>query len=140
MEGVFGLVLDLVVLDVRTFGEDHLGDGVGAVAVTSSSGVGFYDRHLALRFGEDHRARAREERGPVGGREEDEFYGLFDDGAGRELDEGPVLGEGGVQRGECVAVPSAESRPERPQRSSPLCDDRARLVTTTPGGSAVSRP
>ena len=112
-----GLVLDLVVLDVGAFVEDDLGDGVRAVDVAGRPA--WVSTMVAWLPGPARTTeRGLDTTGDAAGvGEEHELDRLVDDGAGGELDECPVVGEGGVERREGV-VDTARTRREKTARSA----------------------
>ena len=103
VEGQLPLLLDLIVLERGALAEDDLRDGVRAVGVVAETGVALDDRGLAPAIGDDQVPRLRQHRSRQRGREEEQMDRLRYPHTRREVHEGAVLGEGGVQGGEPVA-------------------------------------
>ena len=104
VEGARALLLQLVVVEAGALAQHHLGDGVGQVNFIGDAGVGLDHGRLAARAGDDQVARLRH-RGPPGrGGDEQEIDRRLQHHAGREIDEGAVLDERGVERDQRVAL------------------------------------
>ncbi len=104
VESVRTLQEEPVVLDLRPISEDDLRHGVGEVTGGRNADVALDEGQLAVGRGHDEHPRVRGGGMGVACGQEDQVQRRRERFAFREMDESPVLEEGGVESGEPVVL------------------------------------
>ena len=120
VDGARALFLQLVVIEPGALAQHDLGHGVGEIGLLPRPRVGLDDRRLASGARDEEIAGLRGGRLSRRGGDEQEMDRLLHHRAGGQMDEGAVLDEGGVERGERVPLVARMAAQLTPHQLRPI--------------------
>ena len=118
VEGAFAFALHFVMIDDGAGSQHHFGDGVGEINILSQTNIILHDLRLAMGIRQDKGARIRYRWFAAASRNIKELDRLLNDGVFRQMNEGTVHGESGVQGRKRLFLVASVARQVRLYRPS----------------------